>query len=65
MTRATEPTDRILDEIHKTRRKLLSDHGGVAGLAAFLRKQEATTDREIRGPEGDNGPNKPIRRCRK
>ena len=37
------PVDPILDELHATRRKLLEQHGGVAGLAAFLRQQEATS----------------------
>ena len=42
--------DPILDELHATRRQLLREHGGVAGLAAFLRQQEAKTTRPIAEP---------------
>ena len=38
-----DPPDPILDELHATRRRLLKEHGGVSGLAAFLRKEEAKT----------------------
>jgi hypothetical protein len=37
------PPDPILEELHATRRELLKQHGGVAGLVAFLRKEEAKT----------------------
>ena len=36
-----EPPDPILEELHATRRRLLKEHGGVSGLAAFLRQEEA------------------------
>jgi hypothetical protein len=32
--------DIILDELHATRQQLLLEHGGVAGLAAYLRQEE-------------------------
>lgn len=35
------PPDPILQELHAARRRLLKEHGGVAGLAAFLRQEEA------------------------
>ena len=38
-----DPPDPILEELHATRRRLLKEHGGVAGLAAFLRQEEAKT----------------------
>jgi hypothetical protein len=42
----------ILDEIHETRRELLRKHGGIAGLMAFLRSQEAvSTRKQITPPE--------------
>lgn len=52
-----DPPDTVLDEIHETRRRLLQQHGGVSGLAAFLRERESKTDREIRTPEAPPGPN--------
>ena len=45
MKTTAEPTDTILEEIHETRRRLLQEHGGVHGLAEFLREQEAKGDR--------------------
>lgn len=38
-----DPPDPILEELHATRRRLLKEHGGVSGLAAFLRQEEAKT----------------------
>ncbi len=54
MTNA-EPADPILAEIHQTRQALLKQHGGVAGLAAFLREQEKHTTREIACPADKQG----------
>lgn len=59
-----EPPDAILDEIHDTRRHLVKQHGGVSGLAAFLREQEAKTDRKLRTPEPPPGPDKAMHRSR-
>lgn len=36
-----DPPDPILEELHATRRQLLAQHGGVHGLAKFLRDEEA------------------------
>ena len=47
----TEPADVVLEELHETRRRLLQRHGGVAGLAAYLREQERKSDRKIRSAE--------------
>jgi hypothetical protein len=63
------PPDDILAELHATRRQLLQQHGGVAGLAAFLRQQEAAGGEQIAKPNGEsaseNGPRpakkRPIR----
>jgi hypothetical protein len=41
MKPTNDPSDTVLDELHATRRRLLAQHGGVKGLAAFLRKEEA------------------------
>ena len=46
-----DPADPILAELHATRRRLLAEHGGVAGLAAFLRQEEAKSERRIAVPE--------------
>jgi hypothetical protein len=62
---AIDPPDTILEEIHETRRQLLRKHGGVAGLAAFLRKQEAKASRDVRAPESPAGTTKRVRRRRK
>lgn len=64
MKTIAEPADTILDEIHETRRRLLQQHGGVRGLAAFLRAQEAKTDREIRtlSATGESEPSEQRRR---
>ena len=43
----TDPPDPILEELHATRRQLLKEHGGIAGLAAFLRQEEAKSNRTI------------------
>lgn len=49
------PADAVLEEIHETRRKLLNRHGGIAGLATFLREQEANSDRIIPAPDSPPG----------
>jgi len=49
----TDPPDPILEELHATRRRLLKEHGGVAGLAAFLREEEAKTTRTIAKSQGE------------
>jgi len=46
-----DPADPVLEELHATRRRLLAEHGGVAGLASFLRQEEAKSDRRIATPE--------------
>ena len=46
-----DPPDPILDELHATRRRLLKEHGGVSGLAAFLRQEEAKTARPMAAPK--------------
>ena len=56
----TDPPDPILEELHATRRQLLKEHGGVSGLAAFLRKEEAKTTRTFAEPSDDSRPNKPL-----
>ena len=48
------PRDPILDEIHATRRRLLEEHGGVSGLAAFLRQEEAKSTRLVAAPSSDS-----------
>ena len=53
----TDPPDPILEELHATRRQLLEEHGGVAGLAAFLREEEAKSTRVITAPAGRSQPN--------
>ncbi len=55
-----EPPDPILEELHATRRQLLKEHGGVSGLAAFLRNEEAKTTRTMVESSGDSRPNKPL-----
>jgi hypothetical protein len=42
--------DLILDKLHATRQQLLLQHGGVAGLAAFLRQEEAKCTTSIVEP---------------
>ena len=49
-----DPPDPILEELHATRRQLLKEHGGISGLAAFLRKEEAKTTRTIAEPSNDS-----------
>jgi hypothetical protein len=56
MKTIAEPVDAILEEIHETRRRLLQQHGGIHGLASFLRAQEAKGDREIRTPDATSEP---------
>lgn len=42
--------DPILDELHKTRRRLLADAGGtLEGLAAYLQKRQRDSGRQILG----------------
>ena len=55
-----EPPDPILEELHATRRQLLKEHGGVSGLAAFLRDEEAKTTRTMVESSGDSRPDKPL-----
>jgi hypothetical protein len=33
----------VIEELHLTRQRLLSEHGGVSGLAEYLRRQEANS----------------------
>ena len=56
----TDPPDPILEELHATRRQLLKEHGGVSGLAAFLREEEAKTTRTIADPSDASTPNKAL-----
>ena len=56
----TDPPDPILEELHATRRQLLKEHGGVSGLAAFLRKEEAKSTRTIVDPSGSLRPGKAL-----
>jgi hypothetical protein len=60
-----EPVDTILEEIHQTRRMLLEEHGGIAGLAAFLRQQEANAGQVVRAPDSFHGTDRPTPRSRK
>jgi hypothetical protein len=53
----TDPPDPNLEEIHATRRQLLKEHCGVAGLAAFLREEEAKFTRTVAEPSGASNPN--------
>ncbi len=48
--------DPILDEIHATRRRLLKEHGGISGLAEFLRREEATTKWPIAKTSAESKP---------
>ncbi len=56
-TKLTEAdVDPILSEIHRTRQHLLAEHGGLSGLARFLRKQDvkresAEPNRKFAAPE--------------
>ena len=52
MKPALEPADTVLQEIHETRRRLLQEHGGIHGLADFLRAQEAKAKWEVSEPGG-------------
>ena len=54
------PRDPILDEIHATRRRLLEEHGGISGLAAFLRQEEAKTTRLVVAPSVDSTPDNAL-----
>ena len=56
----TDPPDPILEELHATRRQLLVEHGGVAGLAAFLRMEEAKSTRVITEPGDRSKTNKAV-----
>ena len=53
MKPVNDPRDTILDELHATRQQLLLQHGGVAGLAAFLRQQEADCATSVVEPDPD------------
>lgn len=39
--KATKPS--IIEELHLTRQRLLKEHGGIAGLATYLRQQEVAS----------------------
>lgn len=41
MTTATDPPDATLQHVRSVRAELLRKHGGIAGLADFLRQKEA------------------------
>ena len=56
----SEPPDPILEELHATRRQLLKEHGGISGLAAFLRKEEAKTTRTIAESSDASRPNESL-----
>lgn len=45
-----DPPDPILVELHETRRQLLREHHGLAGLAEFLRQEEERTTRTVAAP---------------
>ena len=60
-----EPVDTILEEIHQTRRKLLEEHGGIAGLAAYLRQLEAKIDHVVPAPDSSNGIDRSAFQARK
>lgn len=53
-----DPPDPILEEIHATRRRLLEEHGGISGLAAFLREEQAKTTWPIAERNDDEGTDK-------
>ena len=53
-----DPPDPILKELHATRRRLLKEHGGVSGLAAFLRQEEAKTKWPIAETPAGSTPDK-------
>ena len=55
-----DPPDPILEELHATRRRLLKEHGGVSGLAAFLRQEEAKSTRPIVETSADSKSNMAI-----
>jgi hypothetical protein len=56
----TNSPDPILEELYATRRRLLKEHGGVAGLAAFLRGEEAKSTRPIAEPSSAAKLNKAL-----
>jgi hypothetical protein len=43
MSKPDETKKSIIDELHLTRQQLLKEHGGIAGLAKYLRDQEAAS----------------------
>ncbi len=55
-----EPPDPILEELHATRRRLFKEHGGVSGLAAFLRQEEAKTTWPIAEKPVGSMPKEPV-----
>ena len=55
-----DPPDPILEELHATRRRLLKEHGGVSGLAAFLRQEEAKTTWPIVETSASSRPDKTL-----
>jgi hypothetical protein len=40
----------VLEEIHATRRKLLDEAGGIAGLAKFIRQRESSNSAKLAIP---------------
>jgi hypothetical protein len=57
---ANESRDPILEEIHATRRRLLAEHGGLEGLVAFLREQEAKSSRQFSTPNEKLKSHEPV-----
>jgi hypothetical protein len=52
----------ILDELRKTREKLLAESGGtLSGLVRRLQAKEKASEREFVTPPPDNGPNTRLR----
>lgn len=44
MTSQNKTDDPVIREVREVRRQLVQQHGGLAGLAAFLRQAEQTSD---------------------
>lgn len=40
-------TDRVIDELHATRLRMWQEHGGLSGLAEFLRQEEAKSTHPV------------------
>ena len=56
MNPVTDKTPSLLDEIHLTRQRLLNEHGGIAGLAAFLRQREIASGAKTVSPPSTDKP---------